>query len=420
MKADLIVRNIGLLYTSEQKPPVHGSLMPDISVISEAFIAVKDGLFLEIGSGDGADLQDDNTKIFDAEGMIVLPGLIDSHTHLVFGGSREHEFAMKLQGVHYLDILQSGGGILETVSITRTSSFDDLYNQARESLDEMLRFGVTAIEAKSGYGLDLETEIKQLQVIKKLQQTHPVELFPTYLGAHALPKEYQDDKPGFIAKVIQDMEEIKRQNLASFVDVFCEKGVFELEDTRTILEAAKTLGMIPRIHADEMHPLGGTELGIAYHAASVDHLMAVTTSGMEMLGKSDTIATLLPGTSFFLNHDYAKARELIAYDAAVAIASDFNPGSSPSENFQLTMQLAGNKLRMTPEEILTASTINPAYGLMASSRIGSIQKGKQADFVIMKAKNLAYVIYHFGINHARHVFKKGVPVVIDRTIQKKE
>ncbi len=416
MHADLVVTNIKTLYTCNLLPPVRGKSMNEVTVIDNAFIAVKDGNFLDFGKHDYHHLINEKTKLIDAENMIVVPGLIDSHTHLVHGGSREDEFSKKIQGVPYLEILASGGGILNTVAKTRAASFDELLKQARNSLDEMLMYGVTTIEAKSGYGLNLETEIKQLEVAKLLNQRHPVEIISTYLGAHALPQEYENMKADYIDKVIQDLKVIKAKNLAVFVDVFCEQGVFEIAETKKILKAAISLGFIPRIHADEIAPLGGAGLGIEMSAASVDHLIAIRQDDIKRLGHSDTIANLLPATSFYLNKPYAPARELINNLAALSISTDYNPGSSPSENFQFTMQLAGNKLQMTPFEILTASTINPAFSLGIASRLGSIEKGKEADFVLLKAKNLDYLIYHYGINHARHVFKKGIQVVKNRQI----
>ncbi len=414
MPADLLIHSIKQLYTQNHLPPVRGKCMSDIRIIDDAYVAITGERILSYGSGDYREHLGDATVMIDATGLIMLPGLIDSHTHLVHGGSREDEFSLKLQGVPYLEILRQGGGILNTVAKTKAASFADLYAQARDSLDEMLLYGVTTIEAKSGYGLNLATEIKQLEVAKKLDQDHPIDIISTYLGAHALPNEYHNDKPGFIAKVIKDLGEIKRLGLADYVDVFCEKGIFELDDTRVIIEKARELGLKPRLHADEMHTLGGAGLGIAYQAASVDHLIAISDTDIDKLGSSNTIANLLPATSFFLNKDYAPARKLIDHDAAVAIASDYNPGSTPSENFQLTMQLAGNKLGMYPAEILTASTINPAFNLALAADRGSIQTGKRADLVLMKAKNLDYLIYHYGINHTVHVFKNGKQVVKDR------
>jgi imidazolonepropionase len=419
MFADVIIRGISTLYTSVKTPPVRGADMALINEIDHAFIAIQDGKILDLGNHDNQKYQGPNTRIFSAEGLIALPGLVDGHTHLVFGGSREAEFTLKLKGVPYLDILKAGGGILSTVEATRKASFQELYDQAKASLDEMLLFGVTTIEAKSGYGLDLETEIKQLEVIRKLGENHPIQIIPTYMGAHAVPIEYQDDKAGYVAKVIADLRVIRAKNLATFVDVFCEEGAFSLDDTRMIIDQAKAMGFIPRLHADEIVPLGGAGLGIQMEVASVDHLVAINDGDIRRLASSNTIANVLPSTSFFLNHDYAPARRLIDGKAAVAIASDYNPGSTPSENFQLTMQLAGNKLKMTPAEILTASTINPAYHLGVHRSIGSLEKGKRANIVLMKAKNLDYMIYHYGINHARHVFCQGIPVVIDRQICRK-
>jgi imidazolonepropionase len=416
MKADLIVYNIKHLYTQQNIPPVHGKQMSDITKLDNAYLAVKGDEILSFGVGDYSQYISVSTGLLDAKDLILLPGLIDSHTHLVHGGSREEEFSLKLQGVPYLDILKQGGGILNTVKMTKNASFSELYEQARVSLDEMLLFGVTTVEAKSGYGLDLETEIKQLEVARKLNKSHPIDIISTYLGAHALPDGYQDNKPGFIAKIIEDLETIKKLDLAKFVDVFCEKGIFELRDTETIVKRAKELGFIPRLHADEIYPLGGAGLGVSLQAASVDHLMAISDQDITALANSDTIANLLPATSFFLNKNYAPARKIIDNGVAVAISSDYNPGSTPSENFQLTMQLAGNKLRMFPEEILTAATINPAFHLGFNQERGSIAVGKKADFVLMKAKNLDYLIYHYGINHTVYVYKNGVMVVKDRQL----
>ncbi len=416
MPADLVIYNIKTIYSNNQKPPVRGKAMEMVFTIDNAYIAVKSGIITDIGNHDYMQHVGPDTVLFDAMNNICLPGFIDSHTHLVFAGSREDEFAKKLAGTPYLDILASGGGILNTVEKTRKASFKELYDQAHESLDLMLTYGVVQIEAKSGYGLDLETEIKQLEVAKKLDEDHPIDIISTYLGAHALPKEYKDDLPGFVARVIENLKTIKEKNLAKFVDVFCERGVFGIEDTRKILEAARNMGFIPRLHADEIEPMGGALLGVEFAAASVDHLMAISDSDIEALGRTDTIANLLPATSFYLDKDYAPARKLIDNNVAVAVSSDYNPGSTPSENFQLTMQLAANKLKMTPREVLTAVSINPAYSLGIHEDKGSIQVGKKADLVILKAKNLDYLLYHYGINQTLHVFKSGKQVVDNQII----
>ncbi|MBE0700273.1 MAG: imidazolonepropionase, partial [Acholeplasmataceae bacterium] len=339
--------------------------------------------------------------------------------HLVHGGSREDEYGKLLSGVPYLQILKEGGGILGTVEKTRNATFDELYDKAWHALDEMMLYGVTALEAKSGYGLDLENEIKQLEVAKKINEIHPVRLVSTYMGAHAIPQDFKEDRKAYIQKVIYDMSIIKEKELASAVDVFCETGVFSIDETRLILEKAKKLGFKVKLHADEIDPLGGAGLGVELHATSVDHLMAISDEDIKLLSKSDTVANLLPGTSFYLNKNYARARVMIEAGVALSISGDYNPGSCPTENFQFIMQLASKKLKMTPVEVLNAVTINAAYHLGLSTSCGSLDIGKSADLVIMNAPNLNYLFYHYGINHTQDVFIQGKPVVINRQIVRK-
>jgi len=416
MSADLIIYNIGKLYTPYLNPPVRGADMSKLKVIKDAFVAIKDGLILDLGDQDYERYNSDNTETFDAKGMVVLPGLIDSHTHLVHAGSREDEYAKLRSGTPYLDILKAGGGILGTVEKTRKASFDSLYRYAYGSLSEMMLYGVTTVEAKSGYGLNHETEMKQLEVAKKLNETHPVHVISTYMGAHAIPVEFKGRTSDYINQLYKDMESIISLNLADFVDVFCETGVFSVAETKQILEKATKMGLSVKLHADEIDSLGGAGLGVDLGATSVDHLMAISDEDIEKLGHSNTIANLLPGTSFFLNKGYANARKMIDQNVAVSIAGDYNPGSCPTENFQLIMHLASNKLKMTPEEILNAVTINPAYHLKEDKHVGSLAIGKQADLVIMDALNLSYIVYHFGVNHAKHVLIKGKFVVKNRQI----
>jgi imidazolonepropionase len=284
----------------------------------------------------------------------------------------------------------------------------------------MLLFGVTTLEVKSGYGLDLDTEVKQLDVANVLNEFHPINLKITYLGAHALPIEYKNNRQDFIDKVVYDLEYIKEKNLAEYVDVFCEVGVFTALETKEILTRANELGFKLRLHSDEIESIGGTKVAVELSAKSVDHLMAITDEDIDLLAKSNTIANLLPATSFFLNKEYAPARKMIEKGVAVSVSSDYNPGSTPSENYQLTLQISGNKLRMLPKEILTASTINPAYSLDLADEVGSIEVGKKADLVLLSAKNLDYFIYHYGINHTYAVFKNGKLVVDNRTILKEK
>jgi len=410
--ADLLIRNIGKLYTPTRAPFTNKD-KETTRIISNAFVAVKNGLIEALGEGDGAFWLEQNTKIFDAKGMIMTPGFIDSHTHLVHAGSRENEYAMKLSGMTYLEILQKGGGILSTVKATRNATFDELYDKAKKSLDIMLSYGVTSIEAKSGYGLDIDTELKQLEVAKILNENHPVEITSTFLGAHAYPAEYKGKEKEYVEIVKKTMDYVKEKDMAEYIDVFIEKGVFGIEASEDVIKHAKALGLKVRLHADEMNSFGAVPLGIKYDAASLDHLMMISDKDIDLLASSDTVATLLPMTSFYLNEGYAPARKLLDKGAIVAVAGDYNPGSSPSENYLLALQLAAGKLKMTPEEILASATVNPAYSLNKGNLVGRIEKGMQADLVLLDAPNFSYVLYHFGINHVKHVFKKGKLVYND-------
>ncbi len=416
MTTNLIIYNIGKLYTPYLTPPVRGADMSDIKVIEDAFVAIRDGLILDFGNHKYKHYIAKDTVLLDANKMIVCPGFIDSHTHLVHAGSREDEYAKLRSGTAYLDILKAGGGILGTVEKTRKASFEQLYKKAYDSLDQMMLFGVTTVEAKSGYGLEIETEVKQLEVVRKLNSDHPVHLISTYMGAHAVPIEFEGKKSKYISELLDDLDTIKTLDLAQSVDVFCETGVFSIEETKHILEKAKSFGFSVKLHADEIDSLGGAGLGVELEATSVDHLMAISDEDIKKLSKSNTVANLLPGTSFYLNKGYAPARKMIDQNVAVSIAGDYNPGSCPTENFQLIMHLASNKLLMTPEEILTAVTINPAYHLQIDHLAGSLTIGKQANLVVMDAPNLSYLFYHFGINHAKHVVIDGKIVVKNRQI----
>lgn len=413
MYADLVIINISKLYTPTG-PYKRGTEMGNLNTFEEAFIAIKDGLILDMGSHDYESLVGIDTEIYDGRNLVALPGFVDSHTHLVYGGSREHEFSKKLQGVPYLDILKAGGGILSTVEATRNTPYDQLLRKAAGSLYELGSYGVTTVEAKSGYGLNRETEIKQLEVVKELNEKTFFDIVPTYLGAHAFPKEMKDNKEGYIKSIKEDMEIIKEQGLAKFVDVFCEDSVFNYEQTKEILMHAKSIGLEVKIHADEIVSLGGAGLAVELEAKSADHLMAISDEDITSLSKSNTVANILPGTSFYLNKDYAPARKLIEQNAIVSISSDMNPGSSPNENFQLIQQISCLKLRMTPEEVLTASTINGAYNLGLHDQVGSLEIGKKADILLMDAPNLEYIFYHYGVNHVKDIFKNGNVVLKDR------
>jgi len=321
---------------------------------------------------------------------------------------------MKLQGVPYLDILAAGGGILSTVEATRNIEYKALLQKSAGSLYELASYGVTTMEVKSGYGLNRETEVKQLEIIKELNNKTPFDVIGTYMGAHAFPKEYKDNKREYIDELLQDIEYVKDNELATFIDVFCEDSVFTYEQSKEILSKGKDVGLKVRIHADEIVSLGGAELGVSLNAKSADHLMAISDHDIELIAKSKTVANLLPGTSFYLNKDYAPARKLLDKDAIVSLSSDMNPGSSPNENFQFIQQLGCLKLKMTPEEVLTATTINAAYNLDLHNKVGSLEKGKQADILLMDAPNLEYIFYHYGINHVKDIIKKGKVIFQNR------
>ncbi len=419
MKADLILKNIGKLVTMQGSSPFKiKEEMNNIRIIENAYIAVKNGKILAIGAGDiYGNLLGKNTEIHDAEGLLVTPGLIDSHTHLVHGGSRENEFSMKLNGVPYIEILNNGGGILSTVKATKEASEKELYEKAKKSLDRMLEFGVTTVEEKSGYGLELNTEIKQLEVARVLDQNHPVDLVHTFLGAHAVPVEYKENHKAYIDILVDTMmPKIKDMGLAEFCDVFCEEGVFTIEESEYILQKAKEMGYKLKIHADEIESLGGAELAAKIGCVSADHLMAASDEGIKMMAENNVVANILPATSFNLNKNYADCRKMIDMGAIVSLSSDYNPGSCPSENLQLVMQLGCLHLKMTPYEVLTAVTINAAYAIDRANEIGSLEVGKKADFVVFDAPNVEYLMYHFGINHTKKVYKNGKLVVDDKVV----
>jgi imidazolonepropionase len=352
-----------------------------------------------------------DTQTIDAQGRLVTPGLIDAHTHLVFGGWRQNEIPLKLKGAGYLDILRAGGGILSTVRATRKASGEELFEKSRAFLDEMLAQGVTTAELKSGYGLDKETELKQLRVIKRLNEAHPMDAVATYLGAHAIPEEYALRSGEYIDFIISDMlPEIKRQSLAEFCDVFLETGVFGVEESRRLLTAAREMGFGLKIHADEIDELGGSLLAGELGAVSAEHLIATGERGMEALAHGGVTAVLLPCTSLYLNKSFARARDMIARGIPVAVATDFNPGSCPSLNIGLCMTMAYLKYRMTSEEILSAVTINAACAVNRGGSSGTIEPGKKADMVIWNAEDMEMLCYRMGSNLAGTVIKHGAIV----------
>jgi imidazolonepropionase len=417
-RAELLLIHAGQLVTvaGASDSPKRGDSLAEIGVIKDGAVAVRDGVITSVGTTE--DVLDQvefhpGIKVLDAGGQVVLPGLVDSHTHLVFAGSREHEFALKIQGMSYLEILKAGGGILSTVRSTRSSTKDDLYRTARIYLDQMLCQGTTTSEVKSGYGLTVADELKMLEVIRELNRTHPVDLVPTFLGAHAVPEEYMDDPEGYLDLIIEEMlPEVAELGLAEFCDVFCEEGVFSVEQSRRLLLAAKSTGLKLKIHADEIVSFGGGELAAELGAVSADHLMAVSEEGIRMLATSGTVAVLLPAATFCLmSGQYAPAREMIREGVAVALASDFNPGSSPVNSLPIVMGIACRQFRMTPAEVISAITINAAHAIGRASEVGSIEAGKKADLVVFDAPSYSYLPYRFGTNLVKTVIKDGNVVI---------
>lgn len=403
-----LIHNIGTLQTPLGSFPHAGAAQGENRKYHNAAVLCEGGVIRAVYENGALPEVSADTQTIDAQGRLVTPGLIDAHTHLVFGGWRQNEIPLKLKGAGYLDILRAGGGILSTVRATRKASGEELFEKSRAFLDEMLVQGVTTAELKSGYGLDKETELKQLRVIKRLNEAHPMDAVATYLGAHAIPEEYALRSGEYIDFIISDMlPEIKRQSLAEFCDVFLETGVFGVEESRRLLTAAREMGFGLKIHADEIDELGGSLLAGELGAVSAEHLIATGERGMEALARGGVIAALLPCTSLYLNKSFARARDMIARGIPVAVATDFNPGSCPSLNIGLCMTMAYLKYRMTPEEILSSVTINAACAVNRGGSIGTIEPGKKADMVIWNAEDMEMLCYRMGSNLAGTVIKHG-------------
>lgn len=409
----MIIKNIGCLVTCAGSYPKTKDNMKDAGIIENGYIAIKDNIIEEVGSGDGYKKYTNEHEVINGQGKTVTPGLIDSHTHVVYAGSREFELPLKLQKVKYIEILNAGGGILSSVKSTREASIEELEEQTRRRLDLMLSHGTTTIESKSGYALDFENEIKMLKVNKNLNEKHPIDIVSTYLGAHAIPVEFKGNRDGYINFMVEKvMPYIKEHCLAEFVDSFCEEGVFTVEETRRIFTEALKLGFKLKIHADEIESVGAAELAGEMKATSAEHLVAASDEGIKSMAENNVVAVLLPTTSFYLMlNKFAKARKMIEEGVPVALSTDCNPGTSPTESLQSTMTFACFGLKMLPEEIINAMTINAACAISREKEIGSIEKGKKADIAIFNAKNLNYLLYHFGVNSVDMVIKNGKMVV---------
>jgi|MTBAKSStandDraft_2_1061841.scaffolds.fasta_scaffold01102_28 imidazolonepropionase len=407
-KCDLLLKNCREVVTPLYDT-ARGAQAGAFSCIPNTDISITGGFIDEIGEN----LPREAAEEIDASSYVVLPGFIDSHTHLVYGGSREEEFILRLRGASYEEIAASGGGIKNSVHHTRSLTEEELFELALPRMEDLLAHGTTTVEVKSGYGLDTENELKMLRVIRRLRKAYPDTVIATFMGPHEIPPG--ETEKTYMDKVCDEMlPRVREEDLAEFADIFVEKGVFSPESAKRYFKEAARLGFKLKIHADELHPLGGAELAARFKAVSADHLMQISHQGIQALAESDTVATLLPGTSFFLMmKEYAPARSLISAGAMVALASDYNPGSNHGFNMQFIMNLAAMTLKMTPGEIINAVTVNGAHALSLSDR-GRITPGKRADLLLMDIPNYKYLFYNYGINNVAKVIKNGM-VILENT-----
>lgn len=407
-KVDLIVKNAAELLTlrGNNEKPRTGEGMQELGIVQNGAVAVSRGEIVGVGETKEILEKFESDNVIDASSKVVMPGFVDPHTHLIFAGSRENEFEMKLQGATYLEILEKGGGILSTVNKTREASKEELIQAAVKRLDRMLAYGTTTVEAKSGYGLTVEDEVKCLEVMRELK--HDIELVPTFMGAHAIPPEFTGRTDDYVGLVVDEMlSKVAEAQLAEYCDIFCEKGIFSVEQSRKILEKAKELGLGLRVHADEIVQLGGTELAAELGAVSAEHLAKSSDTGVKAMAEKGVIAVLLPGTPFVLmEKEHQAARKMIEEGVPVALATDLNPNCY-TESMQIVLTLACLQMRMMPAEVIVASTINAAHVVGRADRIGSLEVGKQADLIVLDAPDYQYVPYHFGVNLVETVIKKG-------------
>lgn len=408
MTKKVLIRNASQIVTPQGHSACFGKAMGDVKVYENTSIFIEDGIIKGIGDPAQWEKEVPRENQIDAAHKAVLPGFVDSHTHLVFGGYRPDEFLWRMGGMSYMDIMNRGGGIINTMKATREASEAELADHAMDHLKKMLAMGVTTVEAKSGYGQDYDTEIKQLHVTRKLNASQPIELVSTFLGAHAVPPEYKGRSKAFLDFLLKEvMPVVKKENLAEFCDIFCEEGVFSVDESRQYLKKAREMGFKLKIHADEIVSLGGSELAGELKATSADHLLHASDAGIKAMAESGVVSTLLPTTAFCLREPFARAREMIDAGCAVALATDFNPGSGFTFSVPLMLGLAVIYMHMTAEEAITALTLNGAAAVGRADRIGSIEVGKQADLTILQYPSYKFLPYHTGVNIVEKVIKKG-------------
>ena len=421
---NLIIKNASEVVTCSGFSAKQGKEMSELGIIADGAVVIEQGKIARVGGTTDvmAEIETSGKElsgfdVLDASGKAVLPGFVDSHTHLVFGGYRAEEYARRLKGDSYMDILQAGGGILSTVAATRSASREELTEAGLKRLDSMLAFGVTTVEGKSGYGLDLETEIKQLEVMADLNRRHPLEVVPTFMGAHAVLPEHKGREEAYIDFLLKEVvPEVVSRRLAEFCDVFCEQNVFSVAQSRRLLTHAAQAGLKSKLHADEIVCLGGAELAAEIGAASADHLLNASDEGLRAMAAAGVVATLLPATAFSLREPYARGRFMIDAGCAVALATDFNPGSCFSESIPLTAALAALYMNLSPEEIVTALTLNGAAALGRAQVAGSLDPGKQGDVIILENPSYRFIPYHIGVSTVEKVIKGG-SVVFDKLNQ---
>ncbi|ADO76249.1 imidazolonepropionase [Halanaerobium praevalens] len=412
----LLIKNAKELVTCKGKAPKIKKEMNDLGIITEASLVIEDGIITKIAKSEELlpKINEKEYEIIDAAGKSVLPGFVDSHTHLVFGGERAEEFNWRLKGVPYAEIMERGGGIVKTVEATRQATRKKLKEDSLKRLNSMLSFGVTTVEAKSGYGLDLETELKQLQIADELNDEHPVDIVSTFMGAHEIPKEFKGKNEEFIDYLIEElMPVVVEKTEAEFCDVFCDQGVFSTTEARRLLLAGQKMGLKSKIHADEIAQVGGAELAAEIRAVSADHLLKASNKGIKEMAAQQVVGTLLPITAFSLKEEYARGRFMLDNGLAVALATDFNPGSCYSESIPLLFSLATLYMELTIEEAVSALTINGAAALGKSQEVGSLEVGKKGDLLILDAPSYEHLSYHIGVNIVDKVIKAGKLVKVN-------